>query len=86
MPETRGNRAERTPFAKCIRNNVDPEPSGWEGLADVRIIQAIQTAARFGRAVPIDPIPRRSRPDLGQEIRFAAHELPPLVDVERPTK
>ena len=50
------------------------------------IIQAIQSASRFGRSVPIDPIPRRSRPDLGQEIRIAAHELPPLVDVERPTK
>jgi len=78
--------AEIEYFAKCIRDNIDPEPSGWEGLADVRIIQAVQSAARFGRSVPIDPIPRRSRPDLGQEIRIAAHELPPLVDVERPTK
>jgi predicted dehydrogenase len=78
--------AEIEYFAKCIRDDIDPEPSGWEGLADVRIIQAIQSAARFGRSVPIEPIPRRSRPDLGQEIRIAAHELPPLVDVERPTK
>jgi predicted dehydrogenase len=78
--------AEIEYFAKCIRDDVDPEPSGWEGLADVRIIQAVQSAARFGRSVPIDPIPLRSRPDLGQEIRIAAHELPPLVDVERPTK
>ncbi len=78
--------AEIAYFAKCIRDNIDPEPSGWEGLADIRIIQAIQSAARFGRAVPIDPIPRRSRPDLGQEIRIASHEMPPLVDVEAPTK
>ncbi len=78
--------AEIAYFAKCIRNNIDPEPSGWEGLADIRIIQAIQSAARFGRAVPIDPIPRRRRPDLGQEIRIASHEMPPLVDVEAPTK
>ncbi len=78
--------AEIEYFAKCIREDVDPEPSGWEGLADVRIIQAIQSSARFGRSVPIDPIPRRSRPDLGQEIRIGAHELPPLVDVESPTK
>jgi glucose-fructose oxidoreductase len=78
--------AEIAYFAKCIRDKVDPEPSGWEGLADVRIIQAIQSSARFGRAVPIDPIPKSRRPDLGQEIRVAAHEEPSLVDVEQPTK
>jgi predicted dehydrogenase len=78
--------AEIEYFAKCIREGLDPEPSGWEGLADVRILQAIQASARFGRAVQIDPIPRPRRPDLGQEIRIPAHELPPLVDVEQPTK
>src|SRR4051812_29278032 len=78
--------AEIEYFAKCIRDDLDPEPSGWEGLADVRIIQAIQTSARFGRAVPIDPVPRSRRPDIGQEIRIPAHAMPPLVDVEQPTK
>jgi glucose-fructose oxidoreductase len=78
--------AEIAYFAKCIREGCDPEPSGWEGLADIRIIQAIQASARFGRAVPIDPITQPRRPDLGQEIRVPAHDLPPLVDVERPTK
>ncbi len=79
--------AEIEYFAACIRDNIDPEPSGWEGLADVRIIQAIQSSARFGRAVPIDPIARPRRPDLGQEIRMPAlYDRPPLVDVEQPTK
>jgi predicted dehydrogenase len=78
--------AEIEYFAKCIREDLDPEPSGWEGLADVRILQAIQTSARFGRAVPIDPVPRARRPDIGQEIRMPWHDLPQLVDVEQPTK
>jgi predicted dehydrogenase len=78
--------AEIEYFARCIREDLVPEPSGWEGLADVRILQAIQQSARFGRAVPVEPIPRPQRPDLGQEIRIAAHELPPLVDVEQPSK
>jgi predicted dehydrogenase len=73
-------------FAKCIREDLEPEPSGWEGLADVRILQAIQASARFGRSVPIEPIPRPRRPDLAQEMEVQAHELPPLVDVEQPTK
>jgi predicted dehydrogenase len=78
--------AEIEYFATCIRDGRDPEPGGWEGLADVRIIQAILQSARFGRAVPIDPIAQPRRPDLGQEIRMPAHEMAPLVDVEQPTK
>ncbi|MGE0404179.1 MAG: Gfo/Idh/MocA family protein [Kofleriaceae bacterium] len=79
--------AEVEYFARCIRDDVDPEPSGWEGLADVRIIQALQQSARFGRAVPIEPIPRRRRPDLGQEIRIDASDAPPpLVDVDAPSQ
>ena len=78
--------AEIEYFATCIRDDLDPEPSGWEGLADVRILQAIQASARFGRGVTIDPIPRPQRPDFSQEIRIPAHELPPLVDVEQPAK
>jgi glucose-fructose oxidoreductase len=78
--------AEIEYFARCVREDLDPEPSGWEGLADVRILQAIQASARFGRAVPIDPVPRPRRPDLGQEIRIPAHGMPSLVDVEQPTK
>jgi glucose-fructose oxidoreductase len=78
--------AEIEYFARCIRDDHDPEPSGWEGLADVRILQALQASARFGRAVPIDPVPRPRRPDLGQEIRIPAHEMPLLVDVEQPAK
>ena len=78
--------AEIEYFAKCIREGTDPEPSGWEGLADIRIIQAIQASARFGRAVPIEPLSVPKRPDLGQEIRVPAHGMPRLVDVEQPTK
>lgn len=78
--------AEIEYFARCIREDITPEPSGWEGLADVRILQAIQQSARFGRAVAVEPIPRPQRPDLGQEIRFRTHELPVLVDVEQPSK
>jgi len=79
--------AEVEYFARCIRENRDPEPSGWEGLADVRILQAIQAAARFGRAVPIDAVsPRTRRPDMRQEIHVPAHDKPDLVDVQSGSK
>lgn len=73
-------------FARCIRDNLEPEPSGWEGLADVRILQAIHQSTRFGRAVPIEPILRPQRPSLGQSVDVDAHPEPPLVDVQQPTK
>ena len=78
--------AEVEYFARCVREDIEPEPSGWEGLADVRILQAIQASARFGRAVPIDAIPRPRRPDLGQQLQYPGHEQPHLVDVASSTK
>lgn len=79
--------AEIAYFARCIREDVDPEPSGWEGLADVRILQAIQQSTRFGRAVTIEPILRPRRPYLGQEIDVEpGSSEPALVDVQQPTK
>jgi predicted dehydrogenase len=78
--------AEISYFASCVRDGREPEPGGWEGLADVRVLQAVLQSARFGRSVPLEPLELRRRPDLGQEIHIEAHGTPPLVDVERPTK
>jgi predicted dehydrogenase len=78
--------AEIEYFARCIRDDVDPEPSGWEGLADVRILQAIWQSTRFGRSVPIEPILRPKRPYLGQEIDIEPSVRRPLVGVDRPHK
>lgn len=79
--------AELAYFAKCIREDLTPEPSGWEGLADVRIIQAIQASARFGRSVPLEPLAAPvKRPDLGQEITVPLRGLPLIVDVDAPGK
>ncbi|HEY1814826.1 MAG TPA: Gfo/Idh/MocA family oxidoreductase [Kofleriaceae bacterium] len=73
-------------FARCIRDDRQPEPSGYEGLADVRIIQAIMSSARFGRAVPIEPVERRVRPDLGQAESIGPHGPVKLVDVAATTR
>jgi glucose-fructose oxidoreductase len=73
-------------FARCIRDDRQPEPGGYEGLADVRIIQAIMSSSRFGRAVPIDPLERRARPDLGQAENIQPHGRPTLVDVIATTR
>ncbi len=78
--------AELEYFAKCITESLEPEPSGWEGLADVRILQAIVASARFGRTMAIDAVPRPRRPDLAQELEFPARDAPKLVDVAAGSK
>jgi predicted dehydrogenase len=63
--------AELVYFADCILQNRDPEPSGDEGLADVRIINALHESAMTGRAIKLDPVERDQRPDLSQVINKA---------------
>lgn len=55
-------------FARCIQLGQDPEPNGEEGLADVRIIEAIHESARQGRSVELDLVERSRRPSLAQAI------------------
>jgi predicted dehydrogenase len=66
-------------FSDCILKNREPEPSGDEGLNDVRVIEAIFESARKGAAIPLPPRTKRNRPTTRQEIRRAAIDEPDLV-------
>ena len=48
--------AEIQYFSECIRNGRAPEPGGREGLADIRIIAAIEDSARSGKPIRLEPI------------------------------
>lgn len=54
-------------LAECILDDEDPEPSGEEGLADVRVLEAIVQSARSSRAVQLVPFKRGRRPSLDLE-------------------
>ena len=69
-------------FSNCIIHHLDPEPSGAEGLADVRVIRALYRSAESGRAVQLEPYIKRQRPGLEQEITRPAVEKPELVNVQ----
>jgi predicted dehydrogenase len=56
-------------FSDCILNDRAPEPSGREGLADVRVINAIYESVRTCRSVQVDPVRKKSRPDPEMEIK-----------------
>lgn len=69
-------------FSDCIKNDKTPEPSGTEGLADVRIIEALYRSAKVKRSVKLSRVKRTRRPTLKQAIRRPAVSKPPLVHVE----
>jgi glucose-fructose oxidoreductase len=73
--------AELLYFSSCVLHDREPEPSGVEGLNDLRIIEAIQRSVRHGRPQPIRTLERRRRPTLRQERRRPPVKKPQLIKV-----
>jgi predicted dehydrogenase len=71
--------AELVYFSDCVRSGKDPEPSGEEGLIDVRIIEAIYMSANTGRAIPVRNLSVEPFPTSRQEIRRPPHKKPPAL-------
>src|SRR5262247_2664938 len=69
-------------FSDCIRRNIEPEPSGEEGLADVRIVRALYRAAKIGKPVKLKSMRIGKRPTLKQEKRRPPVAKPQLIRVE----
>jgi len=69
-------------FSDCIRSHRDPEPSGEEGLQDVRIVEALYKSAKTGRAVSIPPFTKNTRPTGRQRITRPGVRKPALVKVQ----
>jgi hypothetical protein len=69
-------------FSDCILNDREPEPSGEEGLQDVRIVQALYQSARTGHPIAIRPFTKTVRPTGRQRITRPGVEKPPLVKVQ----
>jgi glucose-fructose oxidoreductase len=64
--------AEFTYFAECIQKDRPPEPSGIDGLQDVRIVEAIYRSARDGRPVTLPRLARIDAPAAEPDVRKAA--------------
>ncbi|HET7728691.1 MAG TPA: Gfo/Idh/MocA family oxidoreductase [Usitatibacter sp.] len=96
---TRGGEVERLRFAKrdqfapeleyfsdCILRDREPEPSGEEGLRDVRIIRALYKSAQSGRPVRLAAARPRRQPTARQEIRRPpVRRMPKLVNATPPS-
>lgn len=69
-------------FSDCILKDRVPEPSGEEGLQDVRIVQALYKSAKSGKAVRIPPFARDKRPGARQMIKRPGVRKPELIKVQ----
>jgi predicted dehydrogenase len=73
-------------FSDCILKNKEPQPSGREGLADVRIIEALLKSAASNRSVEIPVTDVQQRPSIDREISRPAVSKPPaLVNAASPS-
>jgi glucose-fructose oxidoreductase len=73
--------AELLYFSDCVIHDRKPEPSGEEGLQDVRIVQALYRSAKTGRPVKIPPFENHKRPGKEQTIRRPGIQKPRLIKV-----
>jgi predicted dehydrogenase len=74
--------AELLHFSKCVLKNREPEPSGEEGMQDVRIVEALYESSRLGKAVSIPPLKGEKYPSKAQKIVRPGVRKPKLVKVQ----
>ncbi len=71
-------------FSACILENRDPEPDGMEGLADVRVIEAIHRSLKSGQFERVEPTEIRRRISADQVVELRAQSAPDLVNTKSP--
>jgi predicted dehydrogenase len=69
-------------FSDCILNDREPEPSGEEGMQDVRIVEALYASAKSGKPMSIRPFTKRKRPTGRQRITRPGVRKPALIKVQ----
>ena len=77
--------AELVYFSDCVLKNKKPEPSGWEGFLDVRIIDALRTSYKEHRTVKIKPLTKKRRPRSSQSIKRKPAKKPKPIKADPPS-
>lgn len=71
-------------FSDCIQKKKRPEPSGEEGLMDLKIIEALLLSIDLGAPITLDEIHKRTRPSESQKITRPLFSRPKLFHVTGP--
>jgi predicted dehydrogenase len=72
-------------FSDCIQKKKKPEPSGEEGLADIKIIEALLLSIDLGTPITLDEINKKTRPSEAQKITRPSFAKPRLFNVIGPS-
>jgi predicted dehydrogenase len=73
-------------FSDCVLGDRDPGPDGAEGVADVRVVEAILQAAKTDRAVSLEPRAYVYAPGREQEQKKPAVDKPSTVNAPSPSE
>jgi hypothetical protein len=73
---------KRPAKAACIINDREPEPSGEEGMQDVRIVQALYQSSKTRKPISLRPVAKRQRPTGRQRMSRPGVEKPALIKVQ----
>ena len=71
-------------FSASVLAGRDPESSGAEGLADLRVVEALLESARRGESVDLPPFDGGARLDENQAIHRPPVERPELLHAHAP--
>lgn len=71
-------------FSDCIQKKKKPEPSGEEGLADIKIIEALLLSIDLGSPITLEEINKKTRPKETQKITRPSFARPKLFNVFSP--
>ncbi len=72
-------------FSRCILEDREPVANGQEGLADIRIVEAILRSARDGVVVKLEPLTIAQRPDIKHAMELPPVDKPEPIDAPSPT-
>ena len=73
-------------FSQCILDGTEPQADGYEGLADVRVIEAILRSLQSGRMEKVDAVEIRRRISPDQEQTLKAQKTPDMVNTKNPAR
>ena len=73
-------------FSECILENKEPEPSGAEGMADIRVINGLYRSAENHSPAALSEFEDVSRPAPNQGITRPAVKKPSLYHAEAPSR
>jgi hypothetical protein len=75
---------ELTYFSRCVLEGREPQPSGAEGLADLRVQTAMRRSLRSGKVEQVDALPPPRRPEPSQKVKLPPTPEPDLIKVKAP--